>query len=233
MTILELPPATLDTPPLTVFTCAVSLDLPHGFGQLVVDEELDFATGTAYYRIVKADRARGSFTIRPNHHGLTPVPTDAGVWYGRGLPGVKQCDRTDRPVVNGITLARGAHFDHPERWRTMTHRDVAVHEAITRDSVSRAPHKTAERVGWIVIALLARYTSHPDYRELLEAAAGYDATTRLRDTRREIAERTAKIAELTAELADHTDRERKLQILAADHARRTVAASYFHNIPVA
>lgn len=233
MTILELPPTTFDTPPLTVITRAVSLDLPDGFGQLVVDEELDFATGTAYYRIVKADRARGSFTIRPDHHGLTPVPTDAGVWYGRGLPGVNQCDRTDRPVVNGITLGHGAHFSHPERWRTLTPRDVAVSSPLTRSSAQPVPDKTRQRAGWIVIALLARYTSHPDYRELLEAAAGYDATTRLRDTRREIAERATKIAELTAELAEHTDRERKLQILAADHARRTVAASYFHNIPVA
>lgn len=233
MTILELPPTTLDMPPLTVITRAVSLNLPHWLGQLTVDEELDFATGTAYYRIAKAERARGSFTIRPNHHGLTPVPTDAGVWYGRGLPGVDQNDRADRPVVNGITLAGGTHFDHPERWRSMTDRDVDTRQAISRTSLSAAPHKTAERVGWIVIALLGRYTSHPEHRELLEAAAGYDATTRLRDTRREIADRATRIAELSAELADHTDRERKLQILAADHARRAIAASYFHSIPVA
>ena len=232
MTILELPPTTLDTPPLTVTTHAVSLDLPDEFGQLLVDEELDFATGTAYYRIVKAERARGSFTIRPNHTGLTPLPTDAGVWYGRGLPGVNQCDRTDRPVINGITLGGGAHFNHPERWRTLTPRDVAVSSPLTRSSALPAPDRTRQRAGWIVITLLAHYTSHPDYRELQQAAAGYDATARLRDTRREIADRATRIADLTAELAEHTERELTLQILAADHARRTVAASYFRTNPV-
>ena len=232
MTILELPPTTLDTPPLTVITHAVSLDLPDEFGQLVVDEELDFVTGTAYYRIVKAERARGSFTIRPNHTGLTPVPTDAGVWYGRGLPEVHQCDRTDRPIINGIVLGGGAHFTHPERWRTLTPRDVAVSSPLTRTEFQTAPDRTHQRAGWIVITLLARYTSHPDCRELQDAAAGYDATTRLRETRRVIADCAASIADLTDELAEHTDRERTLQILAADHARRTVAASYFRGNPV-
>jgi hypothetical protein len=230
VTILDMPPATPTALPQTVLTRGIRLALPRPLGELVVDEELDFAKGTAYYTIVRADRARGSFTIRPNHHGLTPVPTDAGVWYGRGLPEINQCDRTDRPVVNGITLAGSTHFDHPERWRSMTDRDVDTRQAISRTSLSAAPYKTAERVGWIVIALLSRYTDHPERRELLEAAAGYDAARRLAETRRQIADRMHAIADLTAELAEHTGRERELQVLAADHAKRTIAAAYFDGL---
>lgn len=227
------PPAADEAPadPQIVITRNLALPLPDGFGPLLVDEELDYRTGRVYYSIVKATRARGTFTISGAGFGDQAVPTTVRLVFGRERLNADYDRRwpTDRPMVNGLAVTDGGYFGDPAEWRSFKPRgNVNVYVRSGADSRAFAPGKTHLRAGWIVIALLGHYFEHPSRPALLTAGAEHDALMRLEHVRRmadsvrsEIADRQQETDRLAAELVRYNQLDLDLQALAGRYAQRT------------
>lgn len=159
------------------------------------------------------------------------IPTSVGVWYGRGDADTRDVDRTDRPLVNGVRLSGGTHWDNPQKWRSFKPQlSVNTRVATNRFTSTSAPERTAERAAVIVLALLGHYMQHPRRPALQRRAGEFAAARRLRELGRaearigeQIVEKRQQIGRLEVQLADYVRLEGELRELAESYARRIEA----------
>jgi hypothetical protein len=206
----------------------ISLTLPDPYGTLLVSEQFDLHRGQAHFTVEKGARVSGTFTVSPNQWGQAAIPTSVGVWYGRGDGSADKLARTDRPLVNGIELVGGTHWDNPQDWSTFDPvKNVHARTQTNGHSTVHVPDRTQHRAGTIVLALLGHYMTHPLRPALQRAHAEHIAARRLNDlassansVRSKIAAKQEAIRGLQDELDRYARLEVELRKLADSFSRR-------------
>lgn len=195
-----------------------SIQLPPPAPAINIAETVEQATGAVRYRI-RGRRATGTIIISPELRGADePIPASVYVQFGEHA--LREHERADRPVVNGVPLVGGVILT-PADYLAQQHHSLWLHRSTGPYTSVRVPEATARYGSAIVRALVAAWYARPDRDALIHAAAGRAAAGRLAELHQSrIRPIEAEIERLQHELAGHHRLAGELRRLANEHAHQ-------------
>jgi hypothetical protein len=207
------------------------LTLHGGYPPVNIAEQADPATAT--YRFL-GRRATGTIVIIPDFGDETePIPTRVHVHLGAGPRYSHDRDRTDQPVINGVTL-HGRLWLHPA---ALLARDKP---RLTFDKTGGS-RTTDDYATAILTAILTHWLNRPQRGDELHTIARQRAASRLahlhhgaiRQARERLTKARAELAELDQAAAQLADLATQHQHHHPDdgtqrHNRRSWFAAYAH-----
>ena len=165
---------------------------------------------SAIYRF-RAARATGTIIIYPTFSdGTEPNPTRAEIQLGDGPRYSSSSQRTDNPVINGVTLS-GRVIVNPVEF-------VARERPWLRFDKTGGGDATDGFASAIVAAIVRHWLEQPQHAERLRTAARRHAAARLRSLHRQAIRPTQeRLAAAAAELATLNIAAARLTTLATAH----------------